>query len=132
MWQTVKKLLGLTRRYPLCLLGYDIRRWETIDASHQSDIYFPGFEHKLLFNESMPFYGPTHLQYWSKWGFLIQWPLCFHAWYQFREQKVDDIGRRIPSSEIVAYLRIGLARWWIKDNETVYDMPTLYLGGHWD
>jgi len=46
--------------------------------------------------KSMPDKGPTHIQYDSPFGFLLQWPLCFHVWYQFRPQQTDIKGKHIP------------------------------------
>ncbi len=110
------------RKVPLLLLGYDIRRWE---APGGGDLYDPTLVKKVACLEENPGYGPTHLQKHSPFGFLFVWPLCFHVWWQFREQTPN-----IPGSEIVAYFRIGFARWDAGDS--CYMVPTLFIGGHWD
>lgn len=108
------------RKVPILFLGYDIRRWEHPGGG---EVYLPKLAKKLVYWTKLPSLGPTHLQYHSPFGFLLTWPLCFHIWYQFKEQQ----GK--PGSEIVFYFRIG-ARWDALDE--IYVTPSLYLGGHWD
>jgi len=119
------------RMVPILVAGYDIRRWEN---PHVSAIYVPEYFKKLLFlikyyiKNCQPF-GPTHLQYHSPFGFLITWPLCFHFWYQFKEQQVNSDGLKIPGSEKVLYFRAG-ARWDVGSN--CYQFPSFYAGLLWD
>ena len=119
------------RPYPICVLGYDIRRWE-IDG--QRDIYPPGLTKKLLFWQWSSGAGPTHLQYDSPFGFLIAWPLCFHLWIRFKPQqtKIGDGGVvvKIPGSESVLEISVGWARW--DANDRCYMVPRCYVGGHYD
>ncbi len=124
------------RKFPIALIGYDIQRWE--NAGYE--FWYGDFIKKFIFMKSMPDKGPTHLQYRSKYGFLIQWPLCFHIWYQFRPQQVAN-GNRVPGSEVVFYFRLGIARWesgsdsYILGQQYKYfnlGVGTLYIGGHWD
>lgn len=129
MW--LKNVLGLNRPFPIVIAGYDIRRWENTGG----DLYIPEFTKKLIFwtkeqTINGQKYGATHLQYKSPYGFLITWPLCFHVWYQFKEQQVDQNGTKIPGSEVVWYFRIGIARW----RPDGYEIPTEYgpFNLHWD
>lgn len=110
------------RKYPICLLGYDIRRWESTEGDTW---YINDYIKKLLIGIQRPYSGPTHIQYWSPWGFLITWPLCFHFWWQFRQQ---ELGR--PGTEKVLLLSIGWARWDAGD--ACYMIPRCYVGLRWD
>ena len=105
--QKITNWIASWRPFPICVLGFDIRRWE----NQIYDFWFNAFTKKLLFMKSMPDKGPTHLQYGSPFGFLLQWPLCFHVWYQFKPQQKDAKGNHIPGSEKVFYWRIGVVRW---------------------
>lgn len=119
------------RKYPICLIGYSIRRWEQVTVNGTAiSVDLPVLENKLIINASQPNFGPTHLQYKSKYGFLLTWPLCLHIWYQFKPQDEDRYGRRIAGTERVFYWRFG-ARW---EAETgCYVFPSWYGPGlRWD
>ena len=121
----IPMLIELKRKYPLCILGYNITRWESLDAP---STYFNGLRDKLLFwkDKSKQNLGPAHIQYTAKWGFLITWPFCFHFWYQFKPQVTG-----VPGSETVFYWRFGFARW--DAGMKKYIVPTWYGPGlHWD
>lgn len=124
------------RQPPICLLGYDIRRFEMRGGDA---IYVPRYEKRFLWgliryvDRGRP-YGPTHLQYYSPFGFLLTWPICLHVWYQFKGQDkyIDDNGIEMtkPGTEKVFYWRCG-ARWDAKDG--FYETPSWYGPGlHWD
>lgn len=76
-------------------------------------------------------WGPTHIQYQSRYGFLItQDPWCVHAWVRFRPQQKNPNGSGKPGTEFVIYRRIGEGRWDAGDSRTGkphYEKPTLYL-----
>lgn len=116
------------RKYPIVLIGYDIRRWENGDEQYAA--YFNRYREKFLLWEKQDHWGPTHIQYHSPWGFLLTWPLCFHVWYQFKPQEQDK-----PGTEKVFYFRIGAARWDAGDNKYItwkIGLGTWFLGLHWD
>ncbi len=116
------------RQFPICLFGFDIRRWEY--GGNRGDVYCQGYVKKLLFWKKSQNCGPTHLQYFSPFGFLLTWPLCLHVWYQFKEQATDLGGDKIPGSETVFYWRFG-ARWDAQDS--LYVVPSWYGPGlRWD
>ncbi len=119
------------RPYPICVLGYDVRRWE---FDGQRDVTFQSFVKKLIAWQWTQNCGPTHLQYDSPFGFLITWPLCFHLWVRFRPQqtKIGDGGvvLKVPGSETVLQISIGVARW--DANDRCYMVPRFYIGGHYD
>lgn len=110
------------RTYPICVFGYDIRRWE--NAGYE--FWYNAYVKKFLFMKSMTEKGPTHLQYKSPFGFLVQWPLCFHIWYQFRPQAVVG-GNRVPGTEKVFYFRVGIARWESGSDTYILGQPFKYF-----
>ncbi len=71
----------------------------------------------------------THLQKKSKFGFLITWPFCFHIWFTFKEQQMDDHDEWLPGTEKVAYARTPGYR-----KDIAYGMKWTwgYIGLHWD
>lgn len=70
----------------------------------------------------------THLQKFSRFGFMITWPFCFHFWVFWRPQ-TEYSGGWIPGTEQGIYFRTPGWRW-------DYDLgmkPTWgYLGSRWD
>ena len=124
------------RKVPLLLIGYAIQRWEKPGGG---DFYVASDAKSLQilaanFEEGGVEYGPTHLQYKSKWGFLITWPLCFHFWYQVKPQQTaldkNGVLVTVPGSETVILVSIGWARW--DAGNSCYMIPRCYIGGHWD
>lgn len=114
------------RKYPICLAGFDIRRWE---IGPGLAVLCEPYTKKFIFWKQSLQSGPSGIQYKSPFGFLLTWPLCLYIWYQFRPQQINKMGYGIPGSEKVLYFRIGIARW---DITVGYMVPTLYLGGHYD
>lgn len=116
----INRWVSTWRKYPKVLLGYNIVRWE----DHEGEHTFPEYQGKLLFNTAKDM-APCHIQRDQPWGFLLEWPLCSHLWYQFRKQ---DPG--IPDSERVLYTRLGIARW----DTDGYQFLTFYppWTKHWD
>ncbi len=74
-------------------------------------------------------YAVTHLQKYSRFGFLLHWPFGFHVWFTFRKQKGNDSDGWVPGSEIVFYARTPGYRM-----DTDYGMKGTngYIGLHWD
>ncbi len=119
------------RKVPLLLLGYDIRRWE---APGGDELYDPTLAKKWACLETNPGYGPTHLQKHSPFGFLIQWPLCFTAWWWIRPQiqawSDGNVWVTVPGSELCPFISVGWARWDALDS--CYMVPRFYIGLHSD
>lgn len=122
------------RRFPICLLGYDISRWEGYEFNKPIDIIHPDFQKKLLVFERRDLEGPSHIQYGSKLGFLITWPLCFHFWWLRKPQRIEinshGTSMKVPGSEKVLFISIGWARWDCQDH--CYMIPRCFLGFHYD
>ncbi len=74
-------------------------------------------------------YAVTHLQKYSKFGFLLTWPFCFHIYWEFKKQTGNDIDGWVPGSEKVFYARTPGYRMDID-----YGMKWTwgYIGLHWD
>lgn len=123
------------RKVPFCLLGWGIERWEAAGAALEYEYHRPLWNffvtqaNSVKTNKDIPV-GPTHLQYTVPYGFLITWPLCFHAWYQFKQQQVDVNGTKIPGSEKLILVSVGWARWDALNS--CYMVPRCYIGLHWD
>lgn len=127
-------------KYPKVLLGFSLGpwRWERhIDDRRDdlpSDDYTPG---GFLFSRdrSGENWGLPTQQYESWAGFSILKPYALNLWIQFRKQRFNSEGDRVPGSELVKYIRFALWRWdpwgtgslhWIKNS--VY----LNFSRHWD
>lgn len=112
---------------PTCLIGFisSQRRYESIEGDQA---IVDG--KKWVFNEKPESKGGSlwflsNLQKQSRFGFLLQWPLCWHHWIMPKKQKKDANGGWIPESEYGWYFRIG---WWR------YDVPGTKVNGvlrHW-
>lgn len=74
-------------------------------------------------------YAVTHLQKYSKFGFLLTWPFCFHVYYQSKMQEGSDTDGWVPGSEKVFYARTPGYR---KDTDTGMKWTWGYIGLHWD
>lgn len=85
---------------------------------------------ELFFNQQpIMDYAVTHLQKYSKFGFLLTWPFCFHIWYTFRYQEGNDqIGWK-PGTEKVFYARTPGYR---KDIDYGMVWTWGYCGLRWD
>lgn len=124
----VQKWINTWREYPIAIIAYDCRRWEG-----QYYEYWLGYLIKeFLFFKSFPDKGPTHIQYNSPFGFLLQWPLCFHFWYQFKPQQMNSEGYRLPGTEKVFYFRIGFVRWDSGDGKYVSGWDISLFGLHFN
>lgn len=65
------------------------------------------------------------IQYWTKWGFQLQWPFHIQAHYYIDERPryPEQAGNRR-----VFYFRIGARR----DADKVYWFPSLFIGLQWN
>ncbi len=70
----------------------------------------------------------THLQKYSRCGFMVTWPFCFHIWFLWRKQDID-FGTWIPGTEQGIYFRTPGWRW---DWDLGMIRTNGYLGTHWD
>lgn len=71
----------------------------------------------------------THLQKYSRCGFLITWPFCFHLWFFWHKQEQNEYGIWIPGSESGIYARTP---GWRYDIDLGMKFTRGYVGGHWD
>lgn len=127
---------------PTCLFGFvrGILRFERLgggDLLHTqlnpddfSDWGSILYEPPFVYNGSD--YAITHLQKYSKFGFLLMWPFCFHVWFTFKFQKKDSSGLWIPGSEKVFYWRFGLWRWDAGNSRFIGPGTWYGPGLHWD
>ena len=75
----------------------------------------------------------THLQKFSRFGFLITWPFCFHFWLFWKKQEKHtfgfiDLGWE-PGTEQGIYFRTPGFRW---DADLGMKWTWGYFGLHWD
>lgn len=71
----------------------------------------------------------THLQKYSRFGFMLTWPFCFHFWFFWKLQEGDDTYGWKPASEQGIYFRTPGWRW----DKDLGMIPTRgYFGLHWD
>jgi hypothetical protein len=92
-------------------------------------IGFWNYIHWLVWRRPVLGFAVTHLQKYSKFGFLLTWPFCFHIYYQFKKQAGNDAAGWIPGSERVFYARTPGYR---KDTDYGMKWTWGYIGGHWD
>jgi len=71
----------------------------------------------------------THLQKYSRFGFMFTWPFCFHFWLFWKLQDGSDIDGWQPGTEQGIYCRTPGYRW---DAELGMKKTWGYLGLHWD
>lgn len=109
---------------PTCLIGFNLSRtWrlESLDMTEKK-----GQDSYLIIDEE-PWeedgktWFVSNLQKYSKFGFIIQWPLCFHFWIMRKQQQQREDGYWIPETEHGWYFRIGIWR---------FDVPGTN-GKHW-
>ena len=69
------------------------------------------------------------IQYWQRWHLLIQWPLhvSFHVYWAGKDV-LPEPARKDFTIKNMVYIRLG-ARF---DNDQVYWMPSLFIGGDWN
>src|SRR6185312_17342381 len=67
-------------------------------------LVFPWTE-AYFFHKPACGFAVTHLQKYSKFGFLLTWPFCFHVWYTFKFQEGSDAEGWKPGTEKVFYAR---------------------------
>ena len=53
----------------------------------------------------------THLQKYSRFGFMVTWPFCFHFWLFWKLQDTTPKGGWIPGTEQGIYFRTPGWRW---------------------
>ncbi len=66
-------------------------------------------------------YYVSTIQYWKRWGLVIQWPL--HLAFHFYIDEVPEYPDR-PGKKRVFFFRIGARR----DADKVYWFPSLFIG----
>jgi hypothetical protein len=71
----------------------------------------------------------THLQKFSRVGFLFHLPFGFHIWVFWRKQQQDVSGGWIPGSEQGIYFRTPGWRYTSGEGMT---WTNGYIGGRWD
>jgi hypothetical protein len=71
----------------------------------------------------------THLQKYSRCGFLVTWPFCFHIWYFWRKQTTLNFEVFVPGTEQGIYARTPGFRY---DRELGMKWTWGYAGGRWD
>ena len=75
------------------------------------------------------FYLST-IQYWKRWGVVLQWPFHITAHIYFREADVptypDKPGKKTDGK--LFFFRIGARR----DADRVYWFPSVFVGGSWN
>ncbi len=83
----------------------------------------------------------THLQKYSRFGFMLTWPFCFHFWifwklqdrrpYVITDKLIADVEMRwVPGTEQGIYFRTPGWRW---DAELGMKWTWGYFpSGHWD
>lgn len=86
---------------------------------------------KNFFLADKPLFGfaVTHLQKYSRFGFLVHWPFCFHFWLAFKKQAGNDFDGWIPGSEVVLY---GRTPGYRMDTDYGVKWTWGYIGGHYD
>lgn len=70
-----------------------------------------------------------HLQKYSRCGFMMTWPFCFHIWFFWKKQEGDDVHGWVPGTEQGIYMRTPGYRW---DTEQGMKWTWGYVGGNWD
>lgn len=113
------------RRYPLILIGF-CRRWESRADDLNIEVVDKTTQFYLFKDRQDQSLGPSEMQKYSKWGFLLTWPLCLTAWFQIKPQTPNK-----PGSEIVPFLRLALWRWDPGMNKYI-GPGSYFLGLHWD
>lgn len=83
----------------------------------------------LVYKKPVLGFAVTHLQKYSRFGFLLHWPFGFHVYFQFRKQQGSDEAGWVPGSERVFYARLPGYR---KDTDTGMKWTWGYIGLHWD
>ena len=71
----------------------------------------------------------THLQKYSRCGFMLTWPFCFHVWFFWKKQIGNDVTGWYPDTEQGIYTRTPGFRW---DAELGMIFTKGYIGTHWD
>jgi hypothetical protein len=71
----------------------------------------------------------SHLQKYSRCGFLITYPFCVHFWLFWRKQQQDINGGWIPGTEQGIYMRTPGWRYTAGEGMT---WTNGYIGGVWD
>lgn len=104
-------------------------RYECLDGSelvckHPDEVTI--FKNFKPFEKYGKMWGLTHLQKYSKWGWLKVSPDCYHWWWFWKLQKQDSNGNWIPGTERGIYFRKPFSWRW--------DVAGTVIGGvlrHW-
>jgi hypothetical protein len=117
------------RKYPFVIAGF-IRRWERNHDDGGGEVVDSKTSFVVWKDRSKEKLGPSEMQKFSPFGFILTWPLCFVAWIQIKKQTPS-----IPNSEIVPFWRFGLWRWDPGDSTgKIWVGPWTWYGPglHWD
>ncbi len=112
---------------PTTLFGYvqgDVRL-----ENRTGDIAFDVVRHFFANQKPRHGFAITHLQKESRFGFLINWPFCFHVWVAFKKQEGNDVAGWVPGSEIVLY---GRTPGYRQDTDYGVKWTWGYCGLHFD
>ena len=140
------------REYPIAVAGVGVKRWRRTkrDADQAGGKIEENWDRSgvvLMVDRGAEKWGPTHLQYDSRAGFLLQWfgtkwwriwHACFTVWIQFKKQGTRPNPNaandpsiptlRVPGSEVAWMFRIGWGRWQDDTGEIVGGKTFKVLG----
>lgn len=122
---------------PTVVLGY-VKGFLRLESTQGAEVQYPlplGIMRKFVPALMRPneWWFVTHLQKYSRFGFLIHKPFCLHAWWQFRLQKQDHKGNWIPGTEKGVYFRSPGRRFDVPGTNGKHWIVTLgHLGIRWD
>ncbi len=92
-------------------------------------IAFERNQHFFFWRKPLFGFALTHLQKYSRFGFLVNWPFCLHGWITFKKQDGDDYIGWEPASEVTLYFRTPGYR---QDTDYGVKWTWGYIGLHLD
>lgn len=137
------------RRFPVLLLGWNVTRWmgerdrevlfvNSLYEKWCGKLAFWGRNKQFQvthmqtinqdpdFKRSLENYGPSPIQYYSKAGFALTWPLHFAFWFQWDRKEKGTADPKGEQFNKIIFFRIGM-RWDSLDD--YYAGPSLFIGG---
>lgn len=117
------------REFPLTLFAYfgegsirlETESWERDSAS---EITYPIRYNGAIFFAKFGSFYLSNIQYYTRWGISIQWPLHIIFHYYLRSKDVREVGSPKNERSPVLFFRFGARR----DADKVYWFPSLFLG----